>query len=64
MSRTVVCYGDSNTWGYTPGSGVRFDEKTRWTGRLQMLLGEEYHLKMQVPHPTSALLYAARCDLE
>lgn len=42
MSRTVVCYGDSNTWGYTPGSGVRFDEKTRWTGRLQTLLGEEY----------------------
>lgn len=44
MSRTVVCYGDSNTWGYTPGSGVRFDEKTRWTGRLQTLLGEEYRV--------------------
>ena len=44
MSRTVVCYGDSNTWGYTPGSGVRFDEKTRWTGRLQTLLGEDYRV--------------------
>lgn len=44
MSRTVVCCGDSNTWGYTPGSGVRFDEKTRWTGRLQTLLGEEYRV--------------------
>ena len=44
MSRTVVCYGDSNTWGYTPGSGVRFDEKTRWTGRLQTLLGKEYRV--------------------
>lgn len=44
MNRTVVCYGDSNTWGYTPGSGVRFDEKTRWTGRLQTLLGEEYRV--------------------
>ena len=44
MSRTVVCYGDSNTWGYTPGSGVRFDEKTRWTGRLQTLLGEKYRV--------------------
>lgn len=42
MKKTVVCYGDSNTWGYTPGSGVRFDENTRWTGRLQMLLGEAY----------------------
>ena len=44
MSRTVVCYGGSNTWGYTPGSGVRFDEKTRWTGRLQTLLGKEYRV--------------------
>lgn len=44
MSRTVVCYGDSNTWGYTPGSGVRFDEKTRWAGRLQTLLGKEYRV--------------------
>ena len=44
MIRTVVCYGDSNTWGYTPGSGVRFDEKTRWTGRLQTLLGKEYRV--------------------
>lgn len=44
MSRTIVCYGDSNTWGYTPGSGARFDEKTRWTGRLQLLLGEEYRI--------------------
>lgn len=44
MSRTVVCYGDSNTWGYTPGSGVRFDEKTRWTGRLQTLLSKEYRV--------------------
>ena len=40
----VLCFGDSNTWGYTPGSGVRFDEKTRWTGRLQTLLGKEYRV--------------------
>lgn len=44
MKKTIVCYGDSNTWGYTPGSGVRFDEHTRWTGRLQDLLGEGYHV--------------------
>lgn len=44
MKKTIVCYGDSNTWGYTPGSGVRFDENTRWTGRLQMLLGEAYKI--------------------
>lgn len=44
MKRTIVCYGDSNTWGYTPGTGVRFDEATRWTGRLQSLLGEGYRV--------------------
>lgn len=44
MKKTIVCYGDSNTWGYTPGSGVRFDEDTRWTGRLQKLLGEDYRV--------------------
>ena len=44
MIRTIVCYGDSNTWGYTPGSGVRFDRNTRWTGLLQNLLGNAYHV--------------------
>ena len=27
----ILCYGDSNTWGYIPGTGKRFDENTRWT---------------------------------
>ncbi len=40
--RRVLCYGDSNTWGYMPGSGHRFDSDTRWTGVLQGLLGEKY----------------------
>ena len=44
MKKTIVCYGDSNTWGYTPGTGVRFDEDTRWTGRLQTLLGQDYRV--------------------
>lgn len=39
MKTRILCYGDSNTWGYTPGSGERFDENTRWTGRLQKALG-------------------------
>lgn len=40
----ILCYGDSNTWGYTPGTGVRFDEHTRWTGRLQDLLGDQFQV--------------------
>ena len=39
MKKRIVCFGDSNTWGYDPASGKRFDEDTRWTGRLQQLLG-------------------------
>ena len=39
--KSILCYGDSNTWGFVPGSfGVRerYDRNTRWTGRLQRLL--------------------------
>lgn len=38
----IVCFGDSNTWGYDAVSGGRFDEDTRWTRLLQRHLGEEY----------------------
>ena len=38
----ILCYGDSNTYGYIPLTGGRYDENTRWTGRLQKLLGAEY----------------------
>lgn len=37
----IVCFGDSNTWGYNPKDGTRFDENTRWTSVLQKLLGEQ-----------------------
>lgn len=38
----ILCFGDSNTWGYIPGQGVRYDEHTRWTGVLADALGPEY----------------------
>jgi lysophospholipase L1-like esterase len=38
--RTLVCFGDSNTWGYVPGSlGERFLRELRWPVVLQGLLG-------------------------
>ena len=40
----IVCFGDSNTWGYDPATGTRFDEDTRWTARLQTLLGDRYQV--------------------
>ncbi len=42
MSKTVLCYGDSNTYGYNPSNGMRYPENVRWTGRLQKLLGTDY----------------------
>ena len=43
--RTVLCFGDSNTWGYIPGSnGRRFPRDVRWPARLQLALGEEWEV--------------------
>lgn len=42
--KKVLCYGDSNTWGYIPGSGGRFVYSLRWTGVLQIGLGPEYRI--------------------
>jgi lysophospholipase L1-like esterase len=28
--KTILCYGDSNTWGFDPKTGDRYDHKTRW----------------------------------
>ncbi len=42
--KTLVCFGDSNTWGADPVEKGRFDRDTRWTGRLQRLLGDEYYI--------------------
>lgn len=40
----VLCYGDSNTWGYIPGTGYRFPVDVRWTGLLQKTLGDSYEI--------------------
>jgi len=37
----ILCYGDSNTWGYVPLSGDRYPKDVRWTGVLQNELGED-----------------------
>ncbi len=42
--RTILCYGDSNTWGYDPETGDRFPEETRWPGVLRRELGEGYRV--------------------
>lgn len=39
--QTILCFGDSNTWGYNPVDGSRYGFATRWPGRLQKLLGSD-----------------------
>ncbi len=36
--KSILCFGDSNTYGYKPDGSGRFDENTRWTGVLSSML--------------------------
>ncbi|MDH5687676.1 MAG: SGNH/GDSL hydrolase family protein [Candidatus Bathyarchaeota archaeon] len=40
----VLCYGDSNTWGYNPLTKERYEKDERWTGVLQKTLGSDCHI--------------------
>ena len=41
----ILCYGDSNTWGYIPGTDhQRFSKDERWPGALQRMLGDKYEI--------------------
>ena len=40
--RTILCYGDSNTWGYDPVTGERLGREERWPGVLARELGDGY----------------------
>lgn len=41
MKRRILCYGDSNTWGYDPMGG-RYDEDARWPRVMAEWLGDEF----------------------
>ena len=40
--KTILCFGDSNTWGSCAAKEERYDEHTRWGSRLRDLLGSGY----------------------
>ncbi len=43
--KAILCYGDSNTWGYIPASDEeRYPRSVRWTGLLQESLGPDWHV--------------------
>ena len=40
--KTILCYGDSLTWGYDPATGKRIEIDKRWPGVLRNDLGNNY----------------------
>ncbi len=42
--KNILCFGDSNTWGYEPLVARRYPADVRWTGVLQKLLGSDYRI--------------------
>ena len=42
--KRILCFGDSNTWGYDPETDERYDNKTRWPCVMANALGNEYEI--------------------
>ena len=45
--KKILCYGDSNTYGYIPETFGRYTKNERWTGILSELLSPEYEILEQ-----------------
>lgn len=45
FKKRILCYGDSNTWGYISGSNhLRYGENERWTKLLSKLLRNNFEI--------------------
>lgn len=44
QAKTIICYGDSNTWGNVPRSDLRYPRSVRWPTVLESLLGDGYEV--------------------
>ena len=45
QEKRILCYGDSNTWGYISGSDhQRYGKEERWTKLLAKLLGNQFEV--------------------
>jgi len=40
----ILCFGDSNVYGFMPLTGLRYLRRTRWTGVLQELGKDKYEI--------------------
>lgn len=70
MSGTIICYGDSNTYGYDPRSfmGDRYTRDVRWTGILEK--HTDWKIRNHgvngrcIPHTSSQIRFACEQVLE
>lgn len=44
MLRRIICFGDSNTWGFDARTKKRFPEGVRWTSLLARYLGNDFQV--------------------
>jgi lysophospholipase L1-like esterase len=42
--RTLLCFGDSNTWGFEPATMARYPRHVRWPGVAAAALGGGWHV--------------------
>jgi len=42
--KTILCFGDSNTWGWDPSKCTRYGRNERWPGIMRNELGPDYEI--------------------
>lgn len=42
--KKILCYGDSNTYGFMPKTFGRYEKSARWSGILSNLLGDNFEI--------------------
>ena len=42
--KKVLCFGDSNTYGFNPQNGSRYNSSTRWTGILKTMTSKNFEI--------------------
>lgn len=42
--KKILCYGDSNVYGFIPETCQRYDKNSRWSGILEQYLKQEYEI--------------------
>lgn len=53
--KKILCYGDSNTWGYKPADGSRFSKDVRWPPLMGKYLKGDFEIIEEGHNGRSAL---------